>query len=63
MQGFRLGHSFKEHFLKLLGSVMNDIELNFVDTVSSERILRWRATVQELINMGFAVEFILDHLH
>ena len=63
VQGFRLGHSFKEHFLKLLGSIMNDIELNFADTVSSERILRWRATVQELINMGFAVEFIPDHLH
>ena len=42
---------------------MNDIELNFVDTVSFERILQWRATVQELINMGFAVEFILNHLH
>ena len=39
MQGFRLGRSSREYFLKLLGSVMNDIELNFVDTVSSERIL------------------------
>ena len=39
MQGFRLGRSAKEHFLKLLGSVMNDIEHNFVDTVSSARIL------------------------
>ena len=63
MQGFRLGRSSREYFLKLLGSVMNDIELNFVDTVSFERILQWRATVQELINMGFAVEFILNHLH
>ena len=41
---------------------MNDIEHNFVDTVSTERILHWRATIQELINVGFAVEFILDHL-
>ena len=39
MQGFFLGRSTKEHFLKLLGSVMNDIEHNFVDTVSSEKIL------------------------
>ena len=39
MQGFRLGRSSREYFLKLLGSVMNDIELNFVDTVSSKRIL------------------------
>ena len=40
---------------------MNDIEHNFVDTVSSERILQWRAAVQELVSVGFAVEFILDH--
>ena len=40
---------------------MNDIEHNFVDTVSSERILQWRAVVQELVSMGFVVEFILDH--
>ena len=62
MQGFRLGHSAREHFLKLLGSVMNDIEHNFVDIVSFERILQWRATIQELISKGFAVEFVLDHL-
>jgi len=39
MQGFLLGYSAREHFLKLLGSVMNDIEHNFIDTVSAERIL------------------------
>ena len=39
MQGFRLGHSAREHILKLLGSVMNDIEHKFVDTISAERIL------------------------
>ena len=62
MQGFRLGRSIREHFLRMLGSVLNDIEHNFVDTVSTERILQWRAAVQELISVGFAVEFILDHL-
>ena len=41
---------------------MNDIEHNFVDTVSTERILQWRAAIHELISMGFAVEFVLDHL-
>ena len=48
--------------MKLLGSLMNDIEHNCVDTVSSERILQWRAAVQKLISVGFAVESILDHL-
>ena len=62
MQGFRLGHSTRKHSLKLLGSIMNDIELNFVDTISFERILQWRAAVQELVSVGFVVEFILDHL-
>ena len=40
MQGFRLGHSAREHFLKLLGSLINDIEHNFIDTVSTKRILQ-----------------------
>ena len=62
MQGFRLGRSTREHFLKMLGCMLNDIEHNFIDTVSAERILQWRATVQELISVGFAVEFILEHL-
>ena len=29
----------KGAFLKLLGSMMNDIKQNFIDTVSAERIL------------------------
>ncbi|XP_075656684.1 uncharacterized protein LOC142626859 [Castanea sativa] len=62
MQGFQYGRSTREHFLKLLGSVMNDIEHNFIDTVSTERILQWKAAIQELVSVGFAVEFILDHL-
>ena len=51
----------REHFLKLLGSVKNNIEHNFIDTVFVGRILQWRAVVQELIRVGFAVEFLLDH--
>ena len=35
MQGFHLGRSAKEHFLRMLRSVMNDIEHNFVDTIST----------------------------
>ena len=62
MQGFLLSRFARKHFLKLLGSVMNEIEHNFIDTVSTERILQWRATIQELIRVGFAVEFMLDHL-
>ena len=58
MQGFRLGCSARDYFLKLLRSVTNDIKHNFVDTISIERILQWRAAVQELISLGFAVEFI-----
>ena len=41
---------------------MNDIVQNFVDTISTERILQWKVAIQELINVGFVMEFILDHL-
>ena len=39
MQRFPLSRSAREHFLKLLGCVMNEIKHNFVDTVSVKRIL------------------------
>ena len=41
---------------------MNDIEHNFIDTVSVEKTLQWRAAVQELIRVGFSMEFMLDYL-
>ena len=62
MQEFRLGRSARENFLKMLRCVLNDIKHNFIDSVFAERILQWRAVIQELISVGFAVEFILDHL-
>ena len=45
MWGFLLGRSARELFLKLLGSVMNDIEHNFIDIVSTKRILQWKVAV------------------
>ena len=51
MQEFLLGRSAREHFLKMLGCVLNDIEHNFIDFVSAERILQWRAVIQELISV------------
>ena len=62
MLGFRFGRFSREHFLKLLWSIMNDIEHNFVDTVSSERILHGELRFKSWLVWGFAVEFILDHL-
>ena len=62
MREFRLGRSFREHFLQMLGCVLNDIEHNFIDSISAGKILQWRAVIQELISVGFAMEFILHHL-
>lgn len=42
---------------------MNDIEHNFVDTISAERYLKWKAMVQELICVDFDMGFLLEHLH
>ena len=62
MQGFPFGQSMREHFLKLLGRVMNDIEQNSINTMSNKRILQWRAAIHELIRVSFVVEFLLDYL-
>lgn len=40
IQGFPLSCFAREYFVKLLGCVMNDIEYNFIDIVSVERILQ-----------------------
>ena len=45
MWGFLLGRFARELFLKLLGSVMNDIKHNFIDIVSTERILQRKVAV------------------
>ena len=36
---------------------MNDIEYNFVDIVFAERILQWKARVQELIHVDLMWDF------
>ena len=42
MQGFRLCRSAREYFLKLFGSVINNIEHNFIDTIFIKRsLLAW----------------------
>ena len=41
---------------------MNDIEHNFIDIMSTERILQWRVAIHELIRVGFVMEYMLDHL-
>ena len=46
----------------MLRCVMNDIEHNFMDIVSVERILQWRTTVQELIYVDFDMGFLLEHM-
>ena len=30
--------------------------------MSAERILQWRAAIQELVKVGFAVKYLLNHL-
>lgn len=41
---------------------MNDIKHNFIGTISTKKILQWKAAVQELIHVDFAVGFLLEHL-
>ena len=41
---------------------MNDIEHNFFDSISAEKILQWKATIQQLIHVDFSMGFPLDHL-
>lgn len=59
---FPLGLVAGECFLKLLGSMLNDIQHNFLDTSSTKRILKWRAIIQELFDIKFKVHFVMEHI-
>uniref|UniRef100_A0A2N9I6J8 Aminotransferase-like plant mobile domain-containing protein n=1 Tax=Fagus sylvatica TaxID=28930 RepID=A0A2N9I6J8_FAGSY len=48
--------------LSLLGSVLADMRRTSFKTLSEPKILSWRSVVQDLIAVGFDLDFMLEHL-
>jgi hypothetical protein len=59
---FKFGAGFGGPMLSLLGSVLADMRRTSFKTLSEPKILSWRSVVQDLIAMGFDLDFMLEHL-
>jgi hypothetical protein len=59
---FKFGAGFGGPMLSLLGSVLADMRRSSFKTLSEPKILSWRSVVQDLIAVGFDLDFMLEHL-
>uniref|UniRef100_A0A2N9HIE7 Aminotransferase-like plant mobile domain-containing protein n=1 Tax=Fagus sylvatica TaxID=28930 RepID=A0A2N9HIE7_FAGSY len=59
---FKFGAGFGGPMISLLGSVLADMRRTSFKTLSESKILSWRSVVQDLIAVGFDLDFLLEHL-
>ena len=59
---FKFGAGFGGPMLSLLGSVLADMKRTSFRDLSELKILSWRSVVQDLIAVGFDLDFMLEHL-
>uniref|UniRef100_A0A2N9EG59 Aminotransferase-like plant mobile domain-containing protein n=1 Tax=Fagus sylvatica TaxID=28930 RepID=A0A2N9EG59_FAGSY len=59
---FKFGAGFGGPMLSLLGSVLADMKRTSFKTLTESQILSWRSVVQDLIAVGFDLDFLLEHL-
>ena len=59
---FKFGAGFGGPMLSLLGSVLADMRRTSFKTLSEPKIFSWRSVVQDLIAVGFDLDFMLEHL-
>ena len=59
---FKFGAGFGRPMLSLLGSVLADMRRTSFKTLSEPKIFSWRSVVQDLIAVGFDLDFMLEHL-
>jgi hypothetical protein len=59
---FKLGIFVGGAMLTLLCCVLAHMRNTNLEDVTETKILEWKSVVQELIQEGFLLEFMLDHL-
>jgi hypothetical protein len=59
---FKFGAGFGGLMLSLLGSILADMKRTSFKTLTEPQILSWRSVVQDLIAVGFDLDFLLEHL-
>ena len=59
---FKFGAGFDGPMLSQLGNVLVDMKMTSFKTMTESQILSWRSVMQDLIAIGFDLDFLLEHL-
>jgi hypothetical protein len=62
MGGFKLGTGFGDFSLALLAAVLMDIHHTPFDLLGEGKLFEWMDAVRDLMTIGVAVGFLLDHI-
>jgi hypothetical protein len=62
MGGFKLGTGFSDFSLALLAAVLMDIHHTLFDLLGEGELFEWMDAVRDLMTIGVAVGFLLDHI-
>jgi hypothetical protein len=60
--GFKFGCGSGNFYLYLLSSVLCDMRRTQLELVTERKLQDWRGVVRELIDLGFAVDFLLKRI-
>ena len=61
-KGFKLSIRLGGPMLSLLGSVLAAMSESSLEDVTKVHILAWRSVIQDLIDVGFDLEFMIERL-
>ena len=59
---FKLGAGFGGPMLSLLGNVLAAMDKSDLGNVMKVQILTWKSVIQDLMEVGFDLEFMIGHL-
>ena len=59
---FKLEAGFDGPMLSLLGSVLATMDKSDLGNVMKVQILTWKSVIQDLMEVGFDLEFMIGHL-
>ncbi len=60
--GFKFGCGSGSFYLRLLSGVLCDMRRTPLELVTKKKLQDWRGVARELIDLGFAVDFLLERI-
>ena len=60
--GFKFGCGSSSFYLRLLSGVLCDMRRTLLELVTERKLQDWRGMARELIDLSFAVDFLLEKI-